>query len=473
MRTKQPTLHLIIYILAYAILLSSVSAEDWPQYLGPTRNSISPQKGILRSWSEKGPEVLWTAPVGRGFGGPVVKDAKVYLLDRDDKVGDNLRCLDLSNGKELWHFAYDAPGTVMFPGSRSVPTVDGNHVYSCGHNGDLYCIDINTHKAVWHKNVWTDFGGAPNTGSGGFGGPGRGGSGQRGVAEGRFPMWAITQNPLIYDDSLIVASQAPKAGVVAYDKLTGNVKWTTPSLGLVGYVSPAIVQVDGNDHVVMITASTNPFRGGRGGPTEMGKVVGIEPLTGKILWQYTNWHCHIPVPSAVDAGDNEVLVVGGYELGATMLKIEKQADSTYGTKELFTTRQFGDQTEPPVLYKGHFYAEYGTNDRRDGMVCMSMDGEIKWKTKRSPDFNKGSIILADGVLLATDGARSLYLIEPDPSGYKQLASAELFPEGAAGSENDIASRIGGRNQNWAPMALADGRLLLRDQTQLKCVKVAQ
>ncbi|MGO9202517.1 MAG: PQQ-binding-like beta-propeller repeat protein [Limisphaerales bacterium] len=60
----------------------------------------------MRSWPQNGPEVLWTVSVGRGFGGPVVKDSKVYLLDRDDKVGDNLRCFDLSNGKELWHFAY-------------------------------------------------------------------------------------------------------------------------------------------------------------------------------------------------------------------------------------------------------------------------------------------------------------------------------------------------------------------------------
>jgi len=340
--------------------------------------------------------------------------------------------------------------------------VDGNHVYSCGHNGDLYCVDVNTHKPIWNKNIWTDFGGAAGGGSPPGAGP-----------ASRFPTWAITQHPLIYGDLLIIASQAPEAGVVAYEKLTGNVKWKTPSLGYVGYVSPAIVKVDGNDHVVMVTPSTNPFRRSSPDEDKMGNIVGIEPLTGKILWQYTNWYCHIPVPSAVDAGNNRVLVVGGYELGAVMIKVEKRADGSYGTTELFKTKEFGDQTKPPVLHRGHFYAEYGTNTRRDGMVCMSMDGEIKWKTKRSPDFNKGSMILADGLILASDGARSLYLVEPDPSGYKQLASAELFPERAAGSGNDIAFRVGGRNQNWAPMALADGRLLIRDQTRLKCVKVAQ
>ena len=172
MKTKVMLIALIVTIT------TGSSLADWPQYLGPDRNSISPEKGILRSWPENGPKVLWTVTVGKGFGGPVIKDGKVYLLDRDDKVGDNLRCFDLSNGKELWNFAYDAPARVMFPGSRSVPIVEGNNVYSCGHNGDLYCIDINTHKPVWHKNIWKDFGGD------------------------QIPRWAITQNPLIYGDLL-------------------------------------------------------------------------------------------------------------------------------------------------------------------------------------------------------------------------------------------------------------------------------
>jgi hypothetical protein len=105
---------------------------------------------------------------------------------------------------------------------------------------------------------------------------------------------------------------------------------------------------------------------------------------------------------------------------------------------------------------------------------MSMDGQILWKTKREPDFNKGSMILADGLILATDGAQTLYLIEPDPSGFKQLASAKVLGEGGTGVEGDgIASRVGGRTQNWAPLALADGKLLVRDQANLKCLKVVQ
>ncbi len=449
-----------VRLVAIAVMATACNglAADWPQYLGPDRNSNSPETGLLRSWPEGGPEVVWTVAVGRGYGGPVIQDGKVYLLDRDDEVGDNLRCFDLSSGKELWNFAYDAPGSVSFPGSRSVPTVDGDCIYSCGHNGDLYCIDTNTHKPVWNKNVWTDFGGDP--GGGYPRGPG---------PASRFPIWAVTQCPLVYGDLLIVASQAPEAGVVAYEKRTGNVKWKTPSLGYVGYVSPAIVKIDGEDHLVMVTPSTNPLRRSTPDENNLGKFIGIEPLTGDILWEYDQWECHIPVPSAVDAGDNRVLVVGGYELGAVMIEVEKKADGSYGTKELFKTEEFGDQTKPPILHNGYFYAQFGTNRTRDGLTCMNMDGEIMWKTKRSPDFNKGSMILVDGLILATDGRKTLYLIEPDPSEFKPLASAELL--GDASESGGGRSRFGGSSMNWAPLALSDGKLLIRDQTQMKCVIV--
>ena len=419
----------VLTILSVIFGVINLNAQDWPQYLGPDRNGTSPQQNLLRTWPAGGPEVLWSAEAGIGYGGPVVVDGKVYLLDRDDQVGDMMRCFDLSNGKELWSFGYDAPGSVNYPGSRSVPTVDGDHVYSCGPYGDLYCIDINTHKPVWNKNIWKDFGG------------------------GEIPRWAITQCPLVYGNLLIVASQAPQAGVVAYDKLSGDVKWKTPSLGPVGYVSPAIVKISGEAHVVMITAGS----GGRGTPMTGGRVVGMDPLTGKILWDYTNWQCSIPVPSATDAGNNKVLIIGGYRAGAAMIQVEKEASGGYKVSELYKTVDFGAHTKPAIQYKGYFYAQYSTNETRDGLVCMSMDGKVMWATKRDPSFIRGSMILADGLLLATDGEKTLYLIEPDPAGFKTLASAELL----------------GPGQNWAPIALADGKLLIKDQEKMLCLKVAE
>lgn len=446
-------------LLVLIFSVATLYAQDWPQFLGPDRNSTSPQENILRSWPETGPEVLWTVDLGIGYGGPVVKDGKVYLLDRDNAVGDKMRSFDLNTGEELWKFEYDAAGEVMFPGSRSVPAVDGNYLYSCGPYGDLYCLDIRTHQPVWKANIWTDFGGDPGNGSedrGGFGG------------RGNFPIWAVSQCPLVYGDLLIVLSQAPEAGAVAYNKTTGEMVWKTPNLGNESYASPSIAKIDGQDHIVFVISSTNPI-GRRDMPQTLGNIVGIEPLTGKVLWNFDQWECHISVPSAVDAGNNKVLVVGGYELGAMMIEVKKQADGTYGTTEIFRTEEFGDQTKPPLLIGGYLYAQYGTNNKRDGLSCMSMDGEIMWKTKRDPSFNKGSMILADGLILATDGEKTLYLIEPDPSGFKPLASSELLT--AQENDDPRAARFG--TQNWAPIALADGKLLVRDQARMLCVKVAE
>jgi outer membrane protein assembly factor BamB len=220
------------------------------------------------------------------------------------------------------------------------------------------------------------------------------------------------------------------------------------------------VKVGKESHVVMITASE-----GRGESASGGKVIGIDPLSGKILWEYTNWQCGIPVPDALDAGEGRILITGGYQAGAAMIKIEKKADGSFSVKELYKNADFGAHTQPPVLVNGYFYAQYTTNERKDGLVCMSMDGQIKWKTGRAPLFDKGGLILADGLLLSTDGSSKLYLIEPDPSAFKPIATSELLkPE--PGDKKPS-------NQNWAPLALSNGKLLIRDQSRLMCVKVAK
>jgi outer membrane protein assembly factor BamB len=444
----------LIPALIAPLIATCAFSADWPQYYGPRRDSTSAEKGILRTWPAEGPKVLWTAPLGIGFGGPAVSAGKVYLLDRDDKVGDTLRVYDLANGKELWNFAYAGPGKVEFPGSRSTPTVDGDRVYTVGMVGDLYCLSTTTQKPVWHKNIWTDFGGGTAVPASPFAPPAKG---------GQLPIWGIAQNPLIYRNLLIVASQAPQAGVVAYDKASGDIKWKTAPLtasptpesplnGGTSYVTPSLVKVGGEDHLVMIAASQGFGRASSGG-----RVTGIDPLTGKVLWTYSNFNCWIPVAHAVDAGEGRMLLAGGYNAGSAMIQVAKKADGTYGVTELFKNPDFGAHTQPPLLYKDHFYTQYTTNERRDGLVSMSMSGEVKWKTGQSPAFTRGGAILVDGLILATDGSKKLYLIEPDPAGFKTLASADLMEAGT----------------NWAPLALSDGKLLIRDQKKLIVVQVGQ
>jgi outer membrane protein assembly factor BamB len=217
-------------------------------------------------------------------------------------------------------------------------------------------------------------------------------------------------------------------------------------------VSPSVIKVAGEDHIVMVTASV-----GRGRTAKDGSVNGLDPKTGKVLWTYTNWQCPIPVPQPVDAGSGRVLVTGGYSAGSAMFKVEKKADGSYAATELFKNPDFGSHTQPPILYNQHFYSHYTINERSDGLVAMDMEGQVRWKTDQQPPFVRGGSILADGLLLTTDGSTKLYLVEPNPEGFKPLASAVVLEAG----------------DNWAPLALVDGKLLVRGQKELKTLRVAQ
>jgi len=163
--------------------------------------------------------------------------------------------------------------------------------------------------------------------------------------------------------------------------------------------------------------------------------------------------------SIVDHGGTDHLKLGKINFagaGTAMIKVEKKGD-TYAVSELFKNPDFGAHTQPPVLHNGHFYSHYTINERSDGLVAMSMDGQVKWKTDQQPPFVRGGSILADGLLLMTDGNTKLYLVEPSPAGFKPLASAVILEPG----------------DNWAPLALADGKLLVRGQKELKALQVAQ
>jgi len=422
--------HSVVTLFLAVASIAPLAAADWPSIYGPHRDNTSDQKGLLRTWPQAGPKVLWSVPMSAGFGGPAVSNGKVYLLDRDERVGDTLRVFDLATGKALWSYAYNAPGTFMFTGSRTTPTVDGDRVYTSGPMGDLHAIDTTTRKPLWRKNIWRDFGGGSE-----------------------LPRWAVVQNPLVYHDLLIVAPQTPQAGIVAYDKLTGAVKWKSAALsGTAGYVSPSIIAIGGADNLVMITASNGRGRNARGGT-----VYGFDPVTGKELWSYQGWQCPIPVPQPVDAGEGRILVTGGYNAGTAMIKVTRTGNGQYSVAEVFKNPEVGAHTQAPIFHQGHFYSHDTVNERSDGLLAMGLDGKVKWSTETRPAFVRGGAILADGLLLTTDGDTRLYLVEPNPTAFKPLASSVILESG----------------DNWAPLALVDGKLLVRGQKELKCLQVAQ
>lgn len=407
-------------MMTVAVLTAAgvVAGADWPCYLGPEGTSASAETGLARSWPADGPKTVWATPLGEGFAGPVAIGGEVYILDRGGepkKEKDIFRCLSLTDGKETWRYEYDAPGKLSFPGSRSAPAADAKYVFAVGSFGQLSCFDRKEHKLVWQKNLLTEFG-------------------------GKLPGWGVAMSPLLYKDTVIVTPLGSKAGVAALAKADGKVVWTSESLGRMEYVSPVLATVAGVEQVLVIS--------------DGGLVAGVSPADGKVLWTYRGWKCGIPITPPAAVGGGKVFITGGYRAGSAMIEISKDASGAMTAKELFKTQACGAQIHRPVLHKDFLYVNSNDNQRADGLLCMDLTGQVKWKTQRDPNFERGGMLLADGMLVILDGAKgTLFLVDPNPEKFTVLASAKVL-------ETDTA---------WCPLALTDGKLLVRDQKTLKCL----
>jgi len=443
MRSRSNSLSLVSIPACMALLatITAANAGDWPQYLGPTMNGVSAETGLARTWPKGGPKVLWTVSLGVGYGAPAVKNNLVYVLDRVDNKKDVLRCLDLAGGREQWTFEYAAPGKLSHDGSRTTPTVDDKHVYALGPFGHFHCVSLETRRPVWKKDLAADF-------------------------NVTLPRWGFAQNPVLYKNTVITAPQGSLAGLVAFDRVSGKVVWKTPFVPQMApggwhgsYVTPVVLNVGGVDQVVLILAPTSK-KDPNGNPDKPGLIMGYDAAGGSLLWTHAGWNCAIPIPCAMSPADDLVFVAGGYNAGVIMLKLARK-NNLWSVSEVFKTTDSRSQLHPPIAYEDHLYIESNDKGVADGLMCLTLDGKIKWQTGKSdrkhPDFNWGGMLLADGMIYIVDGKKGdLRLVEPTPDGYKELAKVQ---------------KILGGKEIWAPPALSNGRLLIRDQSKMLCLDV--
>lgn len=396
-------------------LAEQVGAADWPQFMGPNRDGTSVEKGLLKAWPETGPKVIWTASVGRGFGGAAIYKGEVFILDRPNRQQDVLRCFDLATGKEKWSFAYDAPGSIDRDGSRSTPAVTESRVYTIGPFGHFHCIDRKTGKPLWQKNILSDY-------------------------NGKRPNWAVAQSPLLYGDKVIVAPQSATVGVVAFDQESGEERWRSEAIGPMAYASPRIVTIEGIDQVVCVSPNG---------------IAAVSASDGKVLWQYQH-KCMIPVPNVSVLAPGRLFVTAGYNSGSAVIEVSRNGEA-WAVKEIARVPQIGGHCHQGLVYKDRVYVLCNTNERNDGLVCFDADGKLVWQTKRDPYLCKGgSILTGDGTMYIMDGrSGELHIVDPSPDGFKSLSKVKLL------DGRDI----------WGPLALSDGRLVIRDHSQLKCVDI--
>ncbi|CAN5490020.1 PQQ-like beta-propeller repeat protein [soil metagenome] len=291
--------------LALLLLVSvPLFAADWPQWMGPTRDDVWTEPGIITKFPAGGPKKLWSEKIHGGYSGPSVADGRVYVMDYVKTAGNSapdpakqnklqgderVLCFDAVTGKPLWEHKYDCPYQVSYPaGPRCTPTVHDGKVYALGTMGNLTCLDAVKGTLIWKKDFELDF-------------------------NSKTPNWGFAGHPLVYKNLLICNVGGPTALLAAFDKNTGKVKWqsmATPTAEGPGYCPPSLVEAGGVTQLILWHPNA---------------IVAVNPEDGTEYWHSAlkpNYGMSIMMPRL----EKDLLYAGGIGNVAVMLRLGKTAD---------------------------------------------------------------------------------------------------------------------------------------------------
>ena len=396
---------LMMFASTVLLLASASHAGDWPRFRGPAHNGVSDEKGWV-PWGAGGPKVAWKAQAGVGFSSFVVAGGRVFTLGYADDA-DTVVCLDADTGKALWQHTYPSElGDKFFEGGTTgTPTVDGDRVYVLSRWGDAFCLDAASGKVVWSKNIQKEHG-------------------------VRVPSWGFGGAPLVHENVLLL--NAGDAGL-GLDKATGKLLWKSADKDA-GYSTPLPAKFGGQ--TVALLGSAQSY-------------VAVDPRTGKEAWRI-RWVTQYGVNAADPVVDGDrVLVSSGYGKGAGLFKVAAPEP-----KELWKSKVLRSQMNAAVLVDGHLYGADGdTTNREAALKCVALEtGTEKWAV---PGFGTGTVVAADGKLIALSAAGELSVAPATPDGFKPVAKAQVLD-----------------GKCWSAPVLANGRIYCRNwRGQIVCLDV--
>jgi len=373
------------------------------------RTGIYKETGLLKSWPEAGPSLLWNFDgLGEGHSSVVIANDKLYVTGMIENEG-YIYVFDM-NGKLLNKKKYGREWAESYNGTRGSITVNDGKLYLVSGYGDICCYNESDLNLDWKKNMMTDFGGSNIT-------------------------WGICESPLIVEEKLIVTPGGPQHNIVALHKKTGAVIWSCAGEGgLSAYCSPIYVSDQQVPQVVTMTAT---------------HVVGVDIATGKKLWSFENTNRHAVHANTPVYGDNMILVTSGYGKGSNMLRLTnggRSIEKVWEAKEL--------DSRIGAMVKVGDYA-YGSGDNNRFWFCVDWKtGELKYKEK---GLAMGVTIAADGMLYCYSDKGEMALVKVTPEKFDVVSQ---FPITL------------GTDQHWAHPVIYKGILYIRHGNSLMTYKIS-
>jgi outer membrane protein assembly factor BamB len=421
------------------------TGDDWPQFLGPKGTSVSDEKGIVSPWPAKGPRIVWEKPVGVGYGMPSISRGRLFQFDRH-KDKQRLSCLKAETGEFLWKFEYPTRYVDQYGydgGPRCCPVVDGDRVYVYGPEGVLVCLRVSDGKMIWKVDTLADFGVVPNF----FG------VGSTPVVEKDLLIAQVGGSPKGSDEVAFSRLKGDKSGIVAFDKMTGKVKYRITD-ELASYSGPVLATI-GDRRWCLVFA--------RGG------LVGFDPAEGKVEFHFP-WRARalesVNASNPVVVGDR-VFISETYGPGSALLKVKPGAADVVWSDE---KKAAGDKSMQchwmtPVHHDGYLYGCSGRHTDNAELRCIDLaTGNVTWS---EPGLTRCSLLMVEGyfVCLGEDGV--LRLLKVNPKKYEEVSKVVLRdPKETAEDAPPLL-----KYPCWAAPVLSHGLLYLRGEGRLVCLEL--
>ncbi len=359
-------------MIAVVLVIVQAGADEWPGWMGPNRDNVWRESGVLEKFPAGGPKVLWRSDVAGGYAGPAVVGANVFVTDfvsaADVKVDnfnrkefngtERVLCLDEATGKIKWKHEYPVNYDISYPaGPRCTPNVDGDHVYTLGAVGHLICFEIATGKIVWQKDLMKEY-------------------------KTKAPLWGYAAHPLIDGDKLITLAGGEGSHAVAFDKKTGAEKWKTVTSKEQGYAPPTIIECAGVRQLILACPD---------------QVTSVDPETGKQYWTtpYTATNGSIIMSPLMYKGH---LFVAGYSNRNLLLKLD---ESKPGAQVVFKDKNKLAMSPVNVQPFNDDGTLYGCDQGGDLMAVDFLTGKRLW-TSTEP-FSKNKSAGSETIFLVRNG----------------------------------------------------------------------
>jgi outer membrane protein assembly factor BamB len=415
-------------------------ADDWPQWMGPRRDNVWRETGIVEKFPAGGPKIVWRTPIAGGYAGPAVASGKVYVADyvtagnvkidnfeRKAFTGtERLVCLDEATGAPLWKKEYPVEYSISYPaGPRCTPQVHEGKVYTLGAEGNLYCFDAASGSVVWSRNLPQEYGAAT-------------------------PLWGYAAHPLIDGRKLITLAGGEGSHVVALDKDTGKELWRALAASEQGYSPPLIIEAGGARQLILLRP---------------GALSSVDPETGKEYWsvpyEATNGAV-IMTPTHV----GEFLYAGGFNNKNLLLQL---ASDRPAAEEIYRDEPKSGVAPINVQPVADQNVLYGF-DQSGWMYAVELEtGKRLWQSTAPIDSgrpaNSGTAFLvkqADRYWMFNE-LGELLIAKLTPQGFEELDRAKVI---------EPSNTAFGREVVWSAPAFANRRAYLRNDRECICVDLA-